>query len=756
MSTPSLPAPHAVPATAAPTAATRAAPAVLGWRGAAWATLAILASAFISQGLSFSNLAFALFWPPAGIAFALCWRYGARALPAIALGIAVPTFSLYPGWGSTLVVLGETLGPWAGALLLRRHGPPAAAAPLRWQIAFYGCGVALACPIAALCGSLGAVAGGRFPLADLPGVCLAYLVVESIGLVLFAPPASAWLARRDPAAEHADPAGTPRARWLFALPVVIEAARWLLHATAGAAYADLLVYGYFPLVAWCALTERVQRTNALLLCIAIATLSSEALRLHGEGAPVANFALFRIALVTLVVSTMGQVLAALASERRAAFADVARQRDLDPLTGLHNETRFARDLDRVARPLKVVLLAFDNWPEFEILAGIGASYDLQREVAQLLAANPGLDGVARLQPGTFAAWLRPGVVWPEPLLPLIRRRWSSGQVEMRLATIALDVPAHDASAASELLLGARTVLGEAVFSGDERPVLRPWSPALIAGRRAYEHLVDVIKHRVRAGEVRLFAQPIVPVRAGLRPTLEVLVRIDGEAGETLPPADVARVLARNIVSTELDRVVIRATFEWFAARPHELSAVERIAINLTGASLSAPTLFDWIERCRAAARLPARPFAFEITESQAILNMDCALDLVRRLRGAGYGVVLDDFGTGLATFDYLKRFPVDYLKIDGSFVRNLATNAVDREIVTGIVRLARVMQLGTVAEYVADEATAAAAVSAGVDALQGYAIRPPLPLAEALAWCRSADAACVRAWCDPLLREALA
>jgi EAL domain-containing protein (putative c-di-GMP-specific phosphodiesterase class I) len=240
-----------------------------------------------------------------------------------------------------------------------------------------------------------------------------------------------------------------------------------------------------------------------------------------------------------------------------------------------------------------------------------------------------------------------------------------------------------------------------------------------------------------------------------RPSLEILVRIDGEPGETLPPADVARVLARNIVSTELDRVVIRNTFDWFATRPRDIHAVERIAINLTGASLSVPNLFEWIERCRAEARLPAHQFAFEITESQAILNMDCALSLVKRLRNAGYGVVLDDFGTGLATFDYLKRFPVDYLKIDGSFIRNLTESPVDREIVTGIVRLARVMRIGTVAEYVADEAIAEAAVIAGVDALQGYAIHRPMPLADALTWCRSADAARWSVGADPLVLEAV-
>jgi GGDEF domain-containing protein len=465
-----LPALRTLVASETPALSSNASYSVMSGRDGVLAALAILVSAFISQGLSFSNLAFALFWPPAGIAFAVCWRFGARAIPSIALGIAVPTFILIPRWGSTLVVLGETLGPWAGVTILRRFGPTQTNdARLRWQIAFYMCGLAVACPIAALFGSLGGAVSHRFSMTDLPGVFLAYTIVEAIGLVLFAPIIIEWLNTRWSAATAADSNDLRNSTWPFVMAAGIEPMRWGLHFIAGASYADVLIFGYFPLVAWCALTATIQRTNALLLWIAIATLTSEALRLHSDGAPVANFDLFRIALVTLIVSTMGQVLAALASERRAAFADVARQRDLDPLTGLFNETSFARALDSAPRPLKVILFAFDNWPEFEILAGIGASYDLQREIADLVRQMPELTSVARLQPGTFAACLHSDADSPAPLTALLERRWSSKQVEMRLIAVALDVLEHDSSASSELLLGARTILSEALFSGDSTP-----------------------------------------------------------------------------------------------------------------------------------------------------------------------------------------------------------------------------------------------------------------------------------------------
>ena len=701
------------------------------------AALYVMASGLISQELSFSDFAFSLFWPPAGIAFAFVWQYGYRALPSIALGIAVPTVLFYPQWGSLLVVIGETLGPLAGVALLRvlKPGQERYAEPLRWQMSFYACGFMVACPIAALFGSLGGLVDHRFVAQGIPGVFLAYLMVEAIGLVLFAPLVMEWLAResRAPCARLQVGHGP----WICVTPFVIETIRWLLYKSVGGNYADLLIYCYFPLVAWCALTETSLRTNSLLVLTAIAVLSSQAWRAHELGSAAASFDLFRFALVILTLSAMGQVLWALANERRLAFAELAQQADLDPLTGLLNERSFARELDQFARPFTIVLLAFENWPEFEILAGIGASYDLQREMTDILRAEAGLLHLARLQAGGFGCIVAEGAAPSAALDALLKGRWVRGGVEMRLIGAALSVAEATHSATGELLLGARTLLNEARFCANETLLLRHWSPDMVVERRAYEILVDSIKHAVRNNRLQLYAQPILWVESPERCGLEILVRIEGDHGELLPSADVARVLAQNIVSIELDRTVIKATFDWFGSRRNALGEVERIAINLTGASLSSPGLFEWIERCREDAGLKPACFSFEITESQVILNMDAARLLIQRLRAAGYRVALDDFGTGLATFDYLKRFAVDYIKIDGSFVRNLGQNPIDLEIVSGIVRLARLMQIGTVAEYVESHAISAAVRGAGIDGLQGYLIAAPAPLAEVIEWCRS-------------------
>jgi EAL domain-containing protein (putative c-di-GMP-specific phosphodiesterase class I) len=710
----------------------------LDWRHGALAALVLCVSALLSQALSFSGLAFALFWPPAGIAYALIWRYGHRALVWVSLGVAIPTFLFYPAWGSMLVVMGETGAPWLGVTVLRtlsrRSG--VSLTPLRWQLSFYVSGFLAACPTAAALGTLGALAEHRFALATVPGAFLAYTTVESIGLALFAPPLIQWLNRDRPMVGLGLRAGSWRG-WILGLPVAIEALRWLLFVTVGPQYADLLIYAYFPLVAGCALTEPAQRTNGLLVVVAVAVLSSQAWRLSEVSTVTTTFELFRLALVILTLSVMGQLLAALAAERRNAVAEIARQAELDPLTGLLNERSFTQLLDQLAPPFAVVLLTLENWPEFEILAGISASYEVQREVTAMFEQNSALTQPARLQGGSFACVLTSVGDWPGPLMPLLERRWGRRGIEMRLIAAGLDVPATAVHDPGELMLGARTLLNEALFHPDEVPKLTSWTTNLAAHRRSYELLVDSIRNEVRAGRLILFGQPIVSADANRRASLEILVRIQGNNGQLLKSAEVAQVLAQNIISAEVDRGVIQATFQWFASRREKLAFVERVAMNLAGSSLSAPSLFDWIERCRIEAGLDAQSFSFEITESQAILNIDAAGAVVQRLRQAGYSVALDDFGTGLATFDYLKRFAVDYLKIDGSFIRNLGQSAIDLEIVTGIVRLARVMNIGTVAEYVADEAIAKAALAAGIDALQGYGIQAPIPIDAAVEWCRT-------------------
>ena len=179
----------------------------------------------------------------------------------------------------------------------------------------------------------------------------------------------------------------------------------------------------------------------------------------------------------------------------------------------------------------------------------------------------------------------------------------------------------------------------------------------------------------------------------------------------------------------LDRWVIRTAL----ARLAPLLRQDRsriCAINLSGQSLGDERLVDFILQEIATHDIPPGTLCFEITETSAISHLGHARELAQRLKAAGCFLALDDFGSGLSSFSYLKELPVDFLKIDGAFVRNIEHDPVDRAIVSSIVQVARAMGRKTIAEYVENASCLEWVQSLGVDYAQGYHISRPRPLEE--------------------------
>ena len=156
------------------------------------------------------------------------------------------------------------------------------------------------------------------------------------------------------------------------------------------------------------------------------------------------------------------------------------------------------------------------------------------------------------------------------------------------------------------------------------------------------------------------------------------------------------------------------------------------SINVAGPTLCDPEFPEYVQRCLAIHRVEPRKLMVEITESASISDLELARAHVERLSAMGIRIALDDFGTGLATFDYLKRLRADVLKIDGSFVRSLCSDRLDREIVATVVRIARITGARTVAEWIETEEQRETAVELGVDFLQGRLVSHPVPIEELL------------------------
>lgn len=223
----------------------------------------------------------------------------------------------------------------------------------------------------------------------------------------------------------------------------------------------------------------------------------------------------------------------------------------------------------------------------------------------------------------------------------------------------------------------------------------------------------------------LHAQPIVDVRSGTTVQHELLIRMRDREGALIPPGVFLPAAEQHGIIAEIDRWVIGEALRIAAdGRPVE--------INLSAHSLGDPALFSFV--LDAVRRTGADPslVVFEVTETALLRNESAAAAFVGRIKRLGCGVALDDFGTGYGGFTYLKRLPVDYLKIDIDFVRDLPLNLDSQHVVRAVVSLARGFGQKTVAEGVEDAETLALLRELGVDYGQGYGIGRPAPLSETL------------------------
>jgi diguanylate cyclase (GGDEF)-like protein/PAS domain S-box-containing protein len=249
-------------------------------------------------------------------------------------------------------------------------------------------------------------------------------------------------------------------------------------------------------------------------------------------------------------------------------------------------------------------------------------------------------------------------------------------------------------------------------------------------RQGEMNVVSSITEAYENDLFELYYQPIVSVKNLSETTrhYELLIRMRDKQGKILPPGFFLPAAERFNLAHKVDRWVIRAALNWLARNPRQLANLECCAINLSGMSLNDEKLFDFIELQFRKTKVQTDKICFEITETAAITNISRATDLISKLRGLGCKTALDDFGSGMSSFAYLKNFPIDYLKIDGVFVKDIITDPIDNAMVKSINDIGHVLGLKTIAEYVENGEILERLKELGVDEVQGYHISKPQPL----------------------------
>lgn len=417
----------------------------------------------------------------------------------------------------------------------------------------------------------------------------------------------------------------------------------------------------------------------------------------------------------------------------------------DPLTGLVNRREFSsileRQLSRVRRyGNRGALLWMDLDGFKEVNDGLGhkTGDELLSSLAHRMRATVrDSDVLARLGGDEFA------VVYPNVdkdqalmaasrLLEAIRQHTAviDGQSLRSTASMGLVLFPEHGTSAGELLMKADMAMYRAKAAGRNRIVTYSPEDERVEDPESRIDWLRVIREALEHDSFVLYAQPILDLKAGRTVRYEILLRLRDHAGKIIPPGAFLDVAEQFGLSGDIDRWVLKKVMSVLSDA--SLSQDLSFAVNLSPRSLTDPELLDMVSEKETLSVIGPVRLVLEITETAAIYNIHVAKDFLRTLRSQGYEFALDDFGMGFSSFYQLKNLDVDYLKIDGSFVRNLSKDPIDKHLVTAMVHLARSLGKTTIAEFVEDEETLDILRSIGVDCAQGFHIGRPQPLDDIL------------------------
>lgn len=254
----------------------------------------------------------------------------------------------------------------------------------------------------------------------------------------------------------------------------------------------------------------------------------------------------------------------------------------------------------------------------------------------------------------------------------------------------------------------------------------------IADRYMEMQWVSRINHALDDNQFQLYIQPIVPLQPGVdgQRHFEVLIRLKDDANNTVYPGEFLSLAERYYLANRIDRWVVKEVVAWLATNRKLSADIGQFCINLSGQSVGDPDFTDLVRSEVERVGIDPKRICFEITETAVIANIETAICFINDLKQLGFFFALDDFGSGLSSFNYLKQLPVDFIKIDGVFVRDIATDAVNRSIVKSIREIGLVTQKQTVGEFVEDARAENELRELGIDYAQGYHTGRPRPLAE--------------------------
>ncbi len=440
------------------------------------------------------------------------------------------------------------------------------------------------------------------------------------------------------------------------------------------------------------------------------------------------------------------VLRDVSSERRMQ-ALLSFKASHDELTGLVNRREFEHRLHDLflrtvpeKQPGSVIVIDLDRFKLVNDSHGHMVGDLLLRQLSEaLLGEVRGSDTLARIGGDRFAVLLpgcdrKAALQTAESLhtaAAVFRFPWQGKPIQVG---VSIGVATIDPQMLSpgDVMTAADAALALAKENGRDRILL--YQPEGVAEQRQRGEVLwaNRIREAVESDRLRLYCQPILPLHGPTNGgwSCEILVRMLDEGDRLIPPMAFIPAAERYDLMPLVDRWVIGAVVDHWRSHPQTFARIEKCNINLSGQSLAHAGFLSFVLDAFGASGFPLSKVCFEITETAVVADMANAQRLIQELSSRGCRFALDDFGSGLSSFTYLKHLPVDYLKIDGSFVQDMLNDPMDAAMVRAIAEVGQALGLKTIAEFVENPATIADLRRAGVDYGQGFGIQTPFAIHE--------------------------
>ncbi len=431
------------------------------------------------------------------------------------------------------------------------------------------------------------------------------------------------------------------------------------------------------------------------------------------------------------------------SHTRRLTRQLSYQASHDLLTGLYNRRKFEENLEEILMNVReeekqhaLFYLDLDNFKIVNDTCGHVAGDELLKQLPALFneVLRSG-DIIARLGGDEFGIILpNCGLQQAANIADKIRQKikdyrfiWDDKTFEIGVSIGVIGINADNAEM-SQVLSSADVACYAAKDGGRNRVHIYEPSDEAVTERYGQMRWTARISKALEEERFQLYQQPIVSVSDNKRNHLEILLRMIDEKGNVIPPGAFISAAERYGLMREIDRWVISNVFRFMGKNnpADPIKNTDRIfAINLSGESVNDISLLDFILREKTKYSISLNNVCFEVTETVAISNLSKATVFINELKSHGCQFALDDFGKGLSSFAYLKNLPVDYLKIDGGFVKDISRDEIDRAMVESIQQIGEVMKLRTIAEHVEDKETLVVLQEIGVDYVQGYYLGRP-------------------------------